>query len=424
MKNSTARKLIINVNVLDFGHSGSARAYSGLPADTVMSADYYAELGRIAERGTLDAFFLADHPSLTNDPRSSRGARALEPTAILTTVAEATTHLGLVGTLSTTYNDPVELADRFLTLDHISGGRAAWNAVTTYSAATGPNFGAEVNPDRETRYRRAEAFVDVVAQLWRAAYYGHDVNINNQDFQVHGRLALPGSAQGYPLFIQAGGSDQGRSLAGRTANGVFAAEMVLSAAQEHYQYVKNVAVAHGRKPEEIAILPGLVTVIGSTQAEAEARELAQKSKEPGDYEIHRLSEKLGFDLSLVDPDDLLPQEAISDYPDPQLFKGSMGFREASVRLLRERPYTVREAVSALAGSGHKRIVGTPEAIADFMEEWFLSGGADGFNLMPDILPSGLEDFVNEVVPLLRKKGIFREQYEDKTLRERWNMTVQ
>ncbi|WP_215845170.1 LLM class flavin-dependent oxidoreductase [Candidatus Pantoea bituminis] len=204
MKNNAARKMIVNVNVLDFGHSGSARAYSGLPADTVMSADFYAELGRIAEQGTLDAFFLADHPSLTNDPRSSRGARALEPTAILTIVAETTTHLGLVGTLSTTYNDPVELADRFLTLDHLSGGRAAWNAVTTYSAATGPNFGLINNPDRETRYRRAETFVDVVAQLWRGAYTGKDVHIDNTDFKLSGRLSLPGSPQGFPLFIQAG----------------------------------------------------------------------------------------------------------------------------------------------------------------------------------------------------------------------------
>ena len=420
MSVAQSRQIILNVNVLDFGIARAAGQFSGLPASLVTSADYYAGIGRIAERGKLDAVFLADNPSLARNPRG-RGSRALEPSIILTAVAEATSHIGLIGTLSTTYNDPVELAERILSLDFVSGGRAAWNAVTTYSPAAGPNFGLTSNPDRATRYRRANEFVDVVVGLWESAVTGANLHHRGEFFHVEGRLSLGESPQGHPLVVQAGGSPQGRKLAGRTANGVFTAEFVLKTAIEHYELVKTEAIAHGRGREDVAILPGLVTTLGSTQAEAKARDARLRELAPSDSALEMLSKRLDFDFSQLDLDDRIPPEALADLRDPQAFKDSLGFREAVVEVLRERPYTVREAIAKFGGGGHNRIVGTPEEVADFIETWFRAGAADGFNLMPDAFPSGLDDFVDQVVPILRARGLFRHEYAETTLRQRWGV---
>ncbi len=412
--------VILNVNVLDFGQAVSARDFSGLPPSTVTDVDHYVDIARTAERGTLDAFFLADTPSHPHDPRF-RGTRALEPTVILAAVAEATTHLGLIGTLSTTYNDPVELAERFLALDHLSGGRAAWNAVTSFSPSAAESFGLTNHPDRQTRYRRADEFVDTVVALWQAAAEGGTVSRRGEFFTVDGRLPHGGSPQSHPLIVQAGGSPQGRTLAGRTADGVFSAELTLRAGIEHLDLVKDAAVAHGRDRSSVAILPGLVTVIGSTHDEAARRLDRLRSLLPGDHERQRLSETLGFDLSGHALDDPLPAEAYGDLADVQGFTFSLGFRESLVRALRQRPFTLREALAEFGSGGHRRIVGTPEDVADTIEEWFRAGAADGFNVMPDVLPDGLDAFVDHVVPILRQRGLFRHEYDEVTLRDRWSI---
>lgn len=414
------RQLILNVNVLDFGQTLSARDFSGLPAARLTDVDYYVEQARAAERGTLDALFLADGPALQGDPRG-RGGRALEPSLILTAIAEATDHLGVIGTLSTTYNDPVELADRLLALDHVSGGRAAWNAVTTYSPSAAANFGLRGQPDRTTRYRRADEFVDVVLALWRGAVDGTDLHHHGEFFHVSGRLPLGASPQGHPLLLQAGGSPQGRELAGRTASGVFSAELTLDAGIEHYELVKQAAIRHGRSRGDLAILPGLITVVGSTHAEAEERLARTRELLPRDHEAARLSGMLGYDLRGVGLDDPFPDEALGELADPQAFSASLGFRESLVRALSKRPYTFREVLDEFGNGGHRRIVGSPEEIADTIEEWFKAGAADGFNLMPDAFPSGLDDFVDHVVPVLRARNLFRSEYEEKTLRSRWGL---
>lgn len=412
------RRLILNVNVLDFGQTISARDFSGLPAGRLVDVDYYVEQARTAERGTLDALFLADGPALQGDPRG-RGGRALEPSLILTAVAEATSHLGVIGTLSTTYNDPVELAERLLALDHVSGGRTAWNAVTTYSPPAAANFGLPGQPDRATRYRRADEFVDVVQSLWRGAVAGTDLHHHGEFFTVDGRLPLGGSPQGHPLLLQSGGSPQGRELAGRAADGVFSAELELSAGLEHYELVKQAAIEHGRNPAEVAILPGLITVVGSTHAEAEERLARTRELLPRDHEIGRLSGMLGYDLRGAALDDPFPLDALAELADPQAFAASLGFRESLVRALGSRPYTLREVLDEFGNGGHRRIVGSPEEIADTIEEWFRAGAADGFNLMPDAFPSGLDDFVDHVVPVLRARNLFRYEYAESTLRDRW-----
>ncbi|WP_024800117.1 LLM class flavin-dependent oxidoreductase [Nocardia sp. BMG51109] len=420
--------VILNINVLDFGISPVAWRLSGLPKTANTTGDYFADIARIAERGTLDAYFLADNPAIREDPLRKPGQRALEPTTILTTVAAATSHIGLIGTLSTTFNDPVELAERLLTLDHLSGGRAAWNAVTTYNPLAGGNFGLDANPDRASRYRRADEFVDVVLALWQAAIDGRDITHHGEFFSLAGRLPLGASPQGHPLIVQAGGSPQGRDLAGRTANAVFTAEWTLAAGLEHYEQVKQVAARHGRPRSDIAILPGLITTIGSTEAEAAERyRTAHELQEPH-QELTALGTALGADLTAYPIDAPFPQDLLADPHDSNTFTASLGFRESLVRAIRDRlsakgtHYTLRDAVLEFGLGGHRRIIGTPEQVADTIEEWFRTGAADGFNLMPDTFPAGLEIFVDEVVPILRHRGLFRHEYTEPTLRERYGIT--
>lgn len=419
--------VILNINVLDLGISPAAWQLSGLPRYATTTGDYFADIARIAERGTLDALFLADNPALREDPLRKPGDRALEPTTILATVAAATSHLGVIGTLSTTFNDPVELAERILTLDHLSGGRAAWNAVTTYNPTAGGNFGLTGNPDRATRYRRAEEFVDAVLALWRGAGTGDEIVHHGEFFDIEGRLPLGASPQGFPLIVQAGGSPQGRALAGRTASAVFTAEMTLAAGLEHYEQVKQDAVRHGRVRGDIAILPGLITIIGSTHAEALRRyETARELQDPT-AELVRLGAPLGHDLTEYPIDDPFPTELLADLAEPEAFNGSLGFRESVVRGIRDRiaargtRYTLRDALLEFGAGGHRRIIGTPEDVADTIEEWFRAGAADGFNLMPDAFPQGLEIFVDEVVPILRRRNLFRHEYAETTLRQRFGI---
>lgn len=414
------RHVILNVNVLNVGiHTGSWRLTSE-PPTSFADPGYYERMGRIAERGKLDALFLADGPALREHP-ALRPSQALEPSVILASVASATERLGLIGTLSSTFNDPVELAHRLLSLDQLSGGRLGWNVVTTYSVPAGGNFGLADYPDRPTRYRRAAEFVDVVQALWRDAADtgGRGIDHQGEFFTVVGALPQDQSPQGYPLLVQAGGSPQGRELAGRAADAVFSAELDLDAGIEHYRHVKDVAVAHGRRRDDVKILPGLITTIGNSPAEAQQRYERQNALLPAGHDLDRLSQSLGEDLSGLPLDEPLPARLLGEVSDPATFGASLGFRESVVRLARNRRLTLRQTLVEFSGSGHRVIVGTPVEVADTIEGWFRAGAADGFNLMPDVFPDGLEIFVDEVVPLLQARGLFRTDYAESTLRERF-----
>jgi alkanesulfonate monooxygenase SsuD/methylene tetrahydromethanopterin reductase-like flavin-dependent oxidoreductase (luciferase family) len=415
--------VILNVNVLDVGITHDAWRHNALDPLAFVDINYFQEIGRIAERGTLDAYFLADGPGIREDPRH-KPFRSLEPTLILGAVAAVTDNLGLIGTASSTFNDPWELAYRFLSLDYVSGGRAAWNVVTTYSESIAGNFGLPELPDRDARYRRASEFVDVVQSLWRSTDGGPSVHHRGEYFEIHGTLPVPRSAQGYPLLVQAGGSPAGRTLAGREANAVFSAELSLQAGIEHYSHVKSVAAEAGRDPANVKILPGLITVIGSTEEEANRRHAESAAAAPSDFPVERLASTLGVAAASIDLDAPLPSHVLAAPPDPTHFKASLGFRESVVRLAAEERLTARELMEQLAGGGgHRKIVGTPEQVADTIEHWFRSGAADGFNLMPDRFPDGLEAFTEHVVPLLRRRGLFRHEYEDRTLRGRLGIPV-
>ncbi|WP_068269374.1 LLM class flavin-dependent oxidoreductase [Aldersonia kunmingensis] len=414
---SPNRQLVLNVNVLDAGIAPRAWTIDGT-AGAFLDPAHFVRVAQTAERGTLDGFFLADSPGFWENPRV-KPPRALEPTAILATVAANTRHIGLIGTASTTFNDPYELALRFLSLDRASGGRVAWNIVTTYSPTVATNFGIRELPDRDTRYARAAEFVEVVTGLWESSISGVPFEFRGNHLNVTGSLDVAPSAQGYPALIQAGGSPAGRELAGRTAHGVFTAELTLAEGIRHYRDVKEAAVRASRNPDDVKILPGLITVLGSTEQEAIERHARLRANTPEDFGADRLTATLGVDVRALDWDVPIADEILAVPADAASYQGSLGFRESVVGLVRERGLTVRQLLRALNGSGgHRAVIGTPEQIADTIEEWFLAGAADGFNLMPDAFPSGLDDFVDHVVPILRRRGLFRHEYADSTLRER------
>lgn len=411
------RRLSINLNVLGVGQRPAAWRSSDLHAESIVDPEHWQLVGRLAEQGTLDALFLADHPGLA-DPRA-RPLQFLEPSVLLATIAAGTTHLGLVGTASTTLNDPYELATRLLTLDTLSGGRYAWNAVTTYDDASVRNYGLEHAPSRPVRYARAQEFVAAVTALWRSAETGTAAEFDGEYVSVSGTLRVPPSAQGHPVIVQAGGSADGQRLAAAHADAVYSIEQTIDTAVRNRATVRALAEARGRGADSVRIFPGLAIVIGSTEEEAYHRFDHWENLAPPTYSVQALSYALGTDASAFDLDAPLPDAVLDETPDPETFPGSIGYRNTLVALARQDRPTVRRLLREFGGYGQRFIAGTPETIADSMEEWFRAGAADGFNIMVDLFPSGLIDFVEQVVPLLRKKGIFRHEYAETTLRERF-----
>jgi FMN-dependent oxidoreductase (nitrilotriacetate monooxygenase family) len=347
-------------------------------------------------------------------------------------VAAATQHIGLVGTASSTYNDPYNLARRFATLDLASKGRVGWNVVTTADPTAARNFSVDDVTAHTERYERASEFTEVVKALWDSwddgAFVGDKISGLFVDvskvqpirhagryYRVHGPLNVPRSAQGRPVLVQAGGSDDGRNLAARHAEAIFSVALSKADGRAFAQDIRARALALGRT-DPIVFLPGLATTIGSTEAEVRQREEALWDLLPLEYGVARIASTLQIDPTRLQLDAPLPDDlAIPAH-------GMQTFASAMLSAARRDRLTVRQLVRRLGGStGHRLLAGTPEAIADDIEAWFLSGAADGFNLMPDVLPEGLEVFVDHVVPLLRQKGIFRHDYKGRTLREHFGL---
>jgi FMN-dependent oxidoreductase (nitrilotriacetate monooxygenase family) len=423
------RTLILNVTVMGLGmHPGAWRYRSGKPYD-FLKLDYFLEIARIAEAGTLHAIFLADTLTVGEENFERPSLGAMDPTIVLAGIAAATRSIGLVATSSTTYNEPFNIARRFAALDHLTGGRAGWNVVTTFVPDVSANFGSAVHLDHSRRYGRAEEFVEVVRALWRtwdeAAVVGDKkagvfadasrvraINHQGEHFSVRGPLTLPRSPQGWPVVFQAGSSERGRELAARQAEVVFTAQNTLDAAQAFYTDVRRRALAHGREPDGVKILPGLLPILGGTEAEARERKAELDELSGHEPELRKLAARVGVAVEDLELDAPLPLNLIRANAG---FNASHGFRDAAVQLAESENLTVRELLYR-NGGGHRQVVGTPEQVADLIETWFSEGAADGFNLMIDVFPDGLSDFVNHVVPLLRRKGIFRDDYTGDTLR--------
>ncbi|MEK6345783.1 MAG: NtaA/DmoA family FMN-dependent monooxygenase [Curtobacterium sp.] len=409
--------LVLGVNLQGFGQRPAAWRTQDVEPLDLLSAEYWAGLGRTAERGLLDMVFFADHPAL-GDP-NVRAYGLLEPFVALGAIAVATTHLGLVGTASTTYNDPFDVAERTLSLDVLSGGRAAWNAVTTYDPSVSGNFGVHTNPPRPERYARAREFVEVVRALWQSAASGEPVDHRGDHLTLAGTLAVPPSPQGHPVVFQAGGSPHGRDLAARLAEGVFAVELTPEPAREHYLAVKRAAEAHGRRSSDVTIVPGLSLVLGSTEAEARRRFDELEALAPDGYALRSLGTHLDADLTGLDPDAPVPAWILDREVDPATYGPSLGYHETVVRWVRSHNTSLRDVLRGFGGYGARIVVGTPEQAADTIEEWYRTGAADGFNLMIDEFPRGLETVVDELVPILQQRGVFHREYEDTTLRGRF-----
>ncbi|GGF58473.1 nitrilotriacetate monooxygenase component A [Azorhizobium oxalatiphilum] len=425
---SAQKQLHLNLNFLNAGTFASAWRWPASTPSAFADVQYYVRTAQLAERGTFDSIFLADFPALSDRP-DYRPFQSLEPTIVLATIAAATRHIGLIATASSTYNEPYNIARRFASLDHASGGRAGLNIVTTADPVSARNFGLKERLPHRIRYERAAEFADVVKALWDSweddALVGdkasarfvdtsrvHAIDHEGPHFSVAGPLNVPRPPQGRPVVVQAGGSDDGKDFAAAHADAVFSVAHSLPDAIDYARDLRARAAVYGRGPDDIRIFPGLVTVIGGTEAEARRREEELWELVPIEYGLGRLAGILQVDPASLDLDKPLPANLALPVDGMQTF-----FRGA-LTLAERGNLTVRQLIRAQGGgTGHRIIVGTPEQIADNIAEWFASGAVAGFNVMPDVIATGLEAFVDHVVPLLRRRGIFRESYEGTTLRD-------
>ncbi|MFI5974901.1 LLM class flavin-dependent oxidoreductase [Streptomyces sp. NPDC051452] len=429
------RRLHLNAFLMNTGHHEASWRLPESDPYAHVDLAHYVDLARIAERGTFDSLFLADGPQLWSN-LAQRPAGALEPLTLLTALATATEHIGLIATASTSYNSPYNLARRFASLDIISGGRAGWNIVTTAGAEAARNFGLDAEPAHAERYARAAEFLDVVRKLWdsweddaivadkAAGVWGDDGKIHpprhrGRFFQVAGALNVPRTPQGYPLLVQAGSSEDGKAFAARYAEAVFTAQQTLADAQAFYADLKSRTRAAGRDPGHLKVLPGIVPVLGSTEAEARAAERVLEDHIVHDHGVARLEHLLQLAPGTLELDARLP----ADLPPESAVEGAKSRYTLVVELARRERLTVRQLIGRLGGGrGHLTFAGTPEQVADTIEAWFTRGAADGFNIMPAVLPSGLTAFVEHVVPILRARGLLRTEYGPRqTLRERYGL---
>ncbi|MEW2618962.1 LLM class flavin-dependent oxidoreductase [Streptomyces sp. NPDC048106] len=431
----TTRRLHLNAFLMNTGHHEASWRLPESDPYAHTDLGHYVRLARTAERGTFDSLFLADSPQLWSN-LGQRPAGSLEPLTLLTALATATEHIGLIATASTSYNSPYNLARRFASLDIVSGGRAGWNIVTTAGAEAARNFGLEHEPAHAERYSRAAEFLDVALKLWdsweddavvadkAAGVWGDDHKIHparheGPYFSVAGALNVPRSPQGYPLLVQAGSSADGKAFAARYAEAVFTAQQTLADAQAFYADIKHRTRGAGRDPEHLKVLPGIVPVLGSTEAEARANERVLEDHIVPEHGRGRLERLLGLAPGSLELDQELP----AGLPPESAVEGARSRYALVVRLARRERLTVRQLIGRLGGGrGHQTFAGTPEQVADRIGTWFGQGAADGFNIMPPVLPSGLDAFVEHVVPILRARGLFREEYGPRrTLRERYGL---
>ncbi|KQU56219.1 monooxygenase [Rhodococcus sp. Leaf278] len=415
----------LNAFLYGCGHHSAAWRHPDSRVQDLGDIAYYEELAQLAERGKFDAVFFADGHSV-RDPAGA-GTWFLEPITALSAMARATTHIGLVTTVSSTFYTPFHAARMLASLDHISGGRAGWNVVTSMFDAEARNHGMDVIPAREERYARAEEFVDTALALWdswdadaltldRAGMYAdpakvHAIDHDGKHFRVDGPLTVPRSPQGRPVLFQAGASGPGRDLAAQYAEAIYAVAYDLVAAQSYYDDVKALIAHAGRDSAAVGIMPGLVTYIGSTMDEARRKKVELDQLLPNEQSLAMLSTFTGQECAAWELDDPVPPlPPASEFPGPQ------GRYETILRIVEKDGPTVRELLGTLAaGGGHATMIGTPESIADEMESW-IGRGADGFNLMCPRYPDSLADFVEHVVPILQQRGLFRSEYTSSTLR--------
>jgi FMN-dependent oxidoreductase (nitrilotriacetate monooxygenase family) len=424
------RRMRLGMSMRGLGYHPAAWRHPQVPADGTLRFEHYVRNAQAAERGLFDMIFFADGIAIRekDEPRGSLARSGyeiveMEPMTLLPALAALTKNIGLVTTASTTYNEPYHVARKFATLDLISGGRAGWNIVTSWSEAEAQNFNREEHLDYDTRYERAAEFVEVAKGLWDSwepdafpydkaggAFFDesrmHALDHRGKHFRVRGPLNVAGMPQGRPILVQAGASDQGREIAAASAEVVYAAQDSLEGAKAYYDDLKSRMAKYGREPDHMKIMPGLRTVVAPTRAEAQAKwDELQALLDPlvGLARVYNTFGDLsGYDVDGPMPDlDFAPRvKSIAD--------------RIMARARRDR-MTIRQLYNHIIAGGFL-LIGTPADIVDGMQEWFEAGACDGFNILPTHLPVACEDFVALVTPELQRRGLFRTTYEGSTLR--------
>ena len=410
-------------------HTGAWR-YPGAWPDANFNFAHLRHLARRLEEAKFDAFFMADHLAVLDMPvdalKRSHTVTSFEPFTLLSALAGATERIGLVATASTTFDEPYHIARRFASLDHLSGGRAGWNIVTTANPDAALNFGQDTQMEHDARYDRAREFYDVVTGLWdsfaddaflRDAESGiyfdparmHVLNHHGPHLNVRGPLNIARPVQGWPVIVQAGASEAGRQLAAETAEVVFGASPNLEAGKSFYRDVKGRMEALGRDPDHLKILPAAFLVVADSIEEAQEERRRLDSLVHYDSGIASLNGMLGYDVSGYDPDGPLPE-----IPETN---ASRSARERMIELARRENLSIRQLAQRAGSYAGLAFVGTPRSVADEMEQWLVERGSDGFNVMFSWLPGGLEAVVRKLVPELQRRGIFRRDYAGQTLRE-------
>jgi len=403
------------------------------PSREIFGLDYYRQLAESAERAKIDAIFVADHVAIWDSVESGVAHYAnarLEPLTVLTALSAVTKHIGLIGTASTSYYEPYNLARTFASLDHISQGRAAWNVVTSAMDEEALNFGRDGNIEHGFRYARAGEFLDVTTALWdswedeavlidkETGFFAdpdrvHRLDHNGPHFKVRGPLNVPRPVQGHPLIVQAGSSEAGKNLATRYADVHFA---IIRSNEEGLRYRADInarLAKYGRSPESFKILPGILPIVASSADEASEKQAFLDTLLLDKVGIDLLSSWAGIDLSAYPPDGPLPA-----LPKEETFNGG----RTSLNRVKDwanQNLSIRQIARRLANTGSvPTVAGTPKAIADQLEAWFVSGAVDGYNLMFPLLPEDWVSFAETVVPELQRRSLFRQDYEPGTLRDR------
>lgn len=417
-------KMHLALFAIGTGHHVSAWRLPDAKAGAV-DFEFFRQIVQTAERGKFDMFFLADALNAVTTQHPGYIAR-LEPLTLLSALSAVTSRIGLAATAITTYTEPYNLARYFASLDHLSGGRSAWNVVTGAFPEAAENFGRTPHPDHSARYAMADEFVTVVKGLWDSWEDGalvadkstgryldtsklHVLDHDGEHYRVKGPLNTIRPPQGYPVIIQAGASDTGKDFAAKVAEVIFAVQQDLATAKAFREDLRERVKKAGRDPNSVKIMPGVAPIVAETEQEARAQiERLGQFADPVTA-LRVLCERVGHDLSAYPLDGPLP-----DFPPSANMQGHAVNLN---RMARKHNMTIRQLRDyASAAQGHRLIWGTPESVADDLQEWFDAGAADGFTIMPAWFPGALDAFVDRVIPILQKRGLFRTEYDATTLR--------
>jgi FMN-dependent oxidoreductase (nitrilotriacetate monooxygenase family) len=429
---SGKRLMRLNLFMKMFGHHPSAWQREGTSADSILNPDTFVGYAQTCERGLFDAVFLADTQlAMWGGPDNAVGS-VFEPLTLLAYIAAKTERIGLIGTVSSSLNDPVNIARSLASLDLISGGRVGVNLVTSQNDKEALLHGMDALLPPAVRYARAQEFAELLLKLWdtyppgaykfdKAAGEFFDPSVFRpiehvgEFFTISGMLSTPPSPQGRPVMVQAGASPEGRDMAARYAEGIYGIGSTIEDARDYYEDIKARTRSYGRDEESIVVLPGVVTIIGDTHAEAVDKKRYLDSLKPLHRQLATLSGYIGMDCAGYEPSDLMPDlPPLEDFPGP---KGRYVMMQTLSRNDDGSRATVGEMLGRIsAGGGHFTCVGTPSEIADELVRWFDGRAADGFNVNASTLPEGIDDFVDRIVPELQERGVFRTEYTSTTLR--------